>query len=224
MRIEALILDMDGLMLDTEPLYRAAYQRAAAESGFALSDAIHSRLIGRNASDVEQLLLDEFGPGFPIEAFRRACHKLEATFVSDPPPKKPGLNELLALLDSMHVPKAVATSTRRNMAVPLLAATGLLDRFKVIAAGDEVTYRKPAPDLFLLAAQRLRINQTACLVLEDSELGVMAAHRAGMQVYMVPDLQASSPKTQRLADGVFDTLALVARHLEPVLRQQHCCD
>jgi ribosomal-protein-alanine N-acetyltransferase len=77
-----------------------------------------------------------------------------------------------------------------------------------------VTNGKPAPDLFLLAAQRLGIDPATCLVLEDAEPGVIAAHRAGMQVYMVPDLQPSSPTTERLANGIFDSLNVVARHLE----------
>jgi beta-phosphoglucomutase-like phosphatase (HAD superfamily) len=110
--------------------------------------------------------------------------------------------------------KAVATSSQRGIAVPYLAATDLLDRFDVVATGDEVANGKPAPDLFLLAAQRLGIDPGTCLVLEDAEPGVIAAHRARMQVYMVPDPQPSSPTTERLANGIFDSLAVVARHLE----------
>jgi HAD superfamily hydrolase (TIGR01509 family) len=214
MQLRALIFDMDGLMLDTEPLYRAACQQAATEFGYALSDVVHSRLMGRNTADAEQVVLDEFGPEFPMDAFRDRCQTLEAAFEGKSLPKKPGLDELLDLLDARRVPKAVATSTRRKISVPNLAATGLLGRFDAIATGDEVASGKPAPDLFLLAAQRLGIEPASCLVLEDVEPGVVAAHRAGMQVYMVPDLQPSSPTTQRLANGIFDSLQLVARHLE----------
>jgi HAD superfamily hydrolase (TIGR01509 family) len=160
------------------------------------------------------VLLDEFGSGFPMDAFRNRCQTLEAAFEAGPLPKKRGLDELLDLLDSRRIPKAVATSTRREISVPELAATGLFDRFNVIATGDEVTNGKPAPDLFLLAAQRLGIDPAACLVLEDAEPGVIAAHRAGMQVYMVPDLQPSSPTVERLANGIFDSLDVVASHLE----------
>lgn len=152
-------------------------------------------------------------------AFRQRCQNLEAVFEGTAVPKKPGLDELLALLDSRHIPKAVATSTRRKIAVTQLAANGLLDRFDAIATGDEVANGKPAPDLFLLAAQRLGADPAACLVLEDAEPGVIAAHRAGMQVYMVPDLQPVSSTTERLAAGVFRSLVAVAKHLEPALNQ-----
>src|SRR5580704_10702163 len=117
MRIEAVIFDMDGLMLDTEPLYRAACQQAAAEFGYTLSDAVHCRLMGRNPEDAERVVLDEFGPGFPMDAFRDRCQILEAAFEGGPVPKKRGLDELLDFLDSRRVPKAVATSTRRKISV-----------------------------------------------------------------------------------------------------------
>ena len=214
MRIKAVIFDMDGLMLDTEPLYRAACQQAARGLGYALSDAVHSRMIGRNIADAERAVLEEFGPGFPMDGFRDQCQKLEAEFQGRPVPKKHGLDQLLAFLDSRCVPKAVATSTRRKNAVAQLAASGLLDRFNSIATGDEVRNGKPAPDLFLLAAQRLGIDPAACLVLEDAEPGVIAAHSAGMQVYMAPDSHPSSSTTERLADGIFASLEVVARHLE----------
>lgn len=213
MHIKAVIFDMDGLMLDTQPLYRTAWQQAAAEFGYTLSDATHCRLLGRNTADSEQVLMVEFGPGFPMDRFRGRCQALEAAFEGGPVPKKHGLDELLGLLDSRRVPRAVATSTQRKISAPLLARMGLFDRFDAIATGDEVQNGKPAPDLFLLAAERLGVEPAGCLVLEDSEPGVIAAHRAGMQVFNVPDLQVLSATTRQLANGVFDSLAEVARHL-----------
>ena len=224
MRIEAVVFDMDGLMLDTEPLYRAACQQAAKEFGYTLSDAVHSQMIGRSVADSERAVMDALGPGFPMDDFRDRRNVLEAAFQAAPVPKKHGLDELLALLDSRHIPKTVATSTRRKNALSQLAASGILDRFDAIAAGDEVSNGKPAPDLFLLAAQRLNISPDACLVLEDAEPGIIAASRAGMQVYMVPDLHRPSPTTERLARGIFDSLAAVAKHLDLTLQKHPAPD
>ena len=217
MQIKAVIFDMDGLMLDTESLYRAAWQQAAAEFGYTLSDAVHSRIMGRNTAGADQIVREEFGAAFPLDAFRTRRRELEAIFQSKASPKKPGLDELLDFLDSRGIPKAVATSTLRKIAVPQLVAAGLLNRFSAIATGDDVTNGKPAPDLFLLAAGRLSVDPADCLVLEDAEPGVIAAHRAGMRVYIVPDLAPPPEPAKQLANGLFDSLTDVRKRIANTL-------
>jgi HAD superfamily hydrolase (TIGR01509 family) len=215
MLIEAVIFDMDGLMLDTEPVYRAAWQQTSAECGYVLSDVLYLRLIGQCRHDAEEVLLQEFGLQFPLDNFRAACQKREAAaLAANPLRKKHGLDELIEFLDSRHVPKAVATSTDRQIALQMLATSGLLARFDVITTADEVAYGKPSPDIFHLAGQRLGVGNSVCLVLEDAEPGVIAAHRAGMNVYIVPDQTKLPPTVQRLANATFDSLADVTRHLE----------
>ena len=128
-----------------------------------------------------------------------------------------GLDELLALLDSRGLPKAVATSTERRQAAAQLGGLGLLERFNVIATGDEVRNGKPAPDLFLLAAHRLGMKPSQCLVLEDSEAGVIAAHRAGMHVWVVPDLKPPSRAVGELTQDRFDSLVAVEKQMRRLL-------
>jgi HAD superfamily hydrolase (TIGR01509 family) len=217
MPIQAVIFDMDGLMLDTEPVYRMAWRRASAECGYVMSDEIRLRLVGLTVADAEQVLLEEFGEGFSIVAFRSFRHKFEpAAFDAYGIHKKTGLDELLSFLSSRSVPRAVATSALKARAVPLLKATGLMEQFDVVVTADEVVSGKPSPDLFLLAAQRLGVANTSCLVLEDAESGIQAAHNAEMQVYVVPDLKQPSPAILQLTHGSFATLAEVARHLERI--------
>jgi HAD superfamily hydrolase (TIGR01509 family) len=212
--IQAAIFDMDGLMLDTEPAYRVAWQAASAECGYDLPDPLYLTLIGRGRSEGERTLVDAFGPQFPVDAFRAACLRREAEiFATMPVPKKPGLDHLLDLLDSRGIAKAVATSTERRTAVAQLTIAGLLDRFDAVATGDEVVNGKPAPDLFLLAAQRLGVEPPHCIVFEDAEAGTIAAHNAGMTVFIVPDLKQPSPEVKRLAQGVFESLTEAAAYL-----------
>jgi beta-phosphoglucomutase-like phosphatase (HAD superfamily) len=117
MPIRAVIFDMDGLMLDTEPIYKVAWQRAAIECGYPISEELYFDLIGRSRVDGEKVLLNAFGPVFSVDAFRAACRECEAAaFAEELPAKKPGLDDLLALLDSHGMPKAVATSTERAQA------------------------------------------------------------------------------------------------------------
>jgi beta-phosphoglucomutase-like phosphatase (HAD superfamily) len=101
-----------------------------------------------------------------------------------------------------------------------LSGLGLLDRFDTLATGDETANGKPAPDLFLLAAQRLGVHPSACVVLEDSEAGIIAANRAGMQVYVIPDLKQPSLAVERLAQGKFDSLLAVIPCIPRILNSE----
>lgn len=214
LNIHAVIFDMDGLMLDTEPLYRSAWKKAAAQCGFLLSDGTYAHIVGRTAADAEAELANAFGSGFVLADFRVWRDKFEAVEFSGLMPKKPGLDGLLDLLESRRIPKAVATSTKRQRAAKQLEALGLLPRFSCIAAGDEVATGKPAPDIFLLAAQRLGVTPAVCLVLEDAEAGVAAASRAGMQVCLVPDLNTPPLSPVSSATAQFASLGDVARYLQ----------
>ncbi|MEZ4662666.1 MAG: HAD family hydrolase [Caldilineaceae bacterium] len=107
----------------------------------------------------------------------------------------------------------MATSTARPLALKKLTTTGLIDRFATIVGGDEVPNGKPAPDIFLAAAARLAVAPARCLVLEDSEAGVRAAHAAGMQSIMVPDLKAPSAAVKALALTVVQSLTDVSQLL-----------
>ena len=202
-------------MLDTEPSYRAAWQKASEQCGYTLSDTDYLNFIGRSTVEAEKLLVEKFGEEFPLEEFRVVCEQAESEVFSGKPfAKKPGLDEMLAFLESRNIRKAVATSTVRRRAVPRLELAGLSERFEFVTTGDEVSRGKPFPDLFLLAAERFGISPSECLVLEDSEPGVTAAGRAGMQVFMVPDLSAPSETCLRLATATFDSLSAIVRHLQ----------
>ena len=125
------------------------------------------------------------------------------------PPLKHGL---LALLDSIAeagLPAAVASSTTRAEVDRLLASVDLSERFEVTVGGDEVACGNPAPDLFLLASERLGVAPVDCLVLEDSEAGIRAAAAAGMISVMIPDLIEPSPAVRKLANAVVSSLAEV---------------
>jgi beta-phosphoglucomutase-like phosphatase (HAD superfamily) len=117
------------------------------------------------------------------------------------------------------VPKVVATSTRHSRAIPKLERAGLLKRFASVSTGDQVERGKPAPDLFLLAASMINVAPERCVVLEDSEAGVVGAHAAGMHVLMVPDMKQPGEATRAKARGVYESLVearhYLADHLPP---------
>ena len=186
---KGVIFDMDGLMLDTEPIYWKSMQQAAVELGYNIDDQLQNRLVGRSISDWRTTLMHTFGEDYPQYSKRRRqiweqhVQELGVT-------QKSGLVDLLNQLDKGNLRKGIATSSSRPDA--LLCLGELAKRFEVIVTGDEVKQGKPAPDIFLLAAQRLALSPEHCLVLEDSESGAQAALTAGMSVIIVPDLNQPS--------------------------------
>jgi len=199
----AVIFDMDGLLLDSEPLYRVTWQTAAADLGFPIDDVLYERFVGRGNVEAEQILREHFGDVFPLDEFHKRWSRDFDEHVTSIA-RKPGAMELLDLLEQRGIPKALATSSPRVLALRCLG--DLASRFTALAFGDEATHSKPAPDLFLLASERLRITPAECLVLEDSEAGVRAARAAGMDVIMVPDLVPPSEEIASMATRVCKTL------------------
>ncbi|HZQ60767.1 MAG TPA: HAD family phosphatase [Casimicrobiaceae bacterium] len=209
----AVIFDMDGLMLDTEPLAARAWSEAANELGLAFDDSICAHLIGRNFADCRVLIRERHGESYPIDALMRRWHATyDAIVAREGIELKTGLLELLDWLEARRIPKAVATSTRRSRAIAKLVHTSLLERFATLVGGDEVVNGKPEPDIFLEAAARIHAAPEACVVLEDSMPGVRAALAGGMATIMVPDLP--SPPDAPLPDTVMvmPSLHEVRRH------------
>jgi len=213
-RPAAVIFDMDGLMLDTEPLAARAWTDAALHLGVDFDHAVTPRLIGRNFPDCVALIRAHHGERYPVEDLMRAWHgAYDAIVEREGIVLKTGLAELLAWLDGENIPKAVATSTRRSRAQAKLIHTHLLERFSALVGGDEIARGKPAPDIFVEAAARLGIIAAECVVLEDSEPGINAALAAGMMPIMVPDLCPPSPALLTRAPLVLASLVEVHAHL-----------
>jgi HAD superfamily hydrolase (TIGR01509 family) len=210
----AVIFDMDGLLLDSEPLYRVTWQTAAAELGCPIDDELYTRFVGRGNDESERILLERFGDAFPFDEFRvRWRRDWDERLARAPLARKPGAMELLDLLDARAIPKALATSTPRSIALRCLG--DLATRFVVIVCGDEVEHSKPSPDLFLLISHRLGLTPERCLALEDSEAGVRAARAARMEVIIVPDLIEPSAEIAAMALHVCRSLNDVLVILTP---------
>ena len=219
--IRAVLLDMDGLMLDSEPVYRRAWQSAAAGLGYDLSDEFYLALIGRNNRDSEAELVRVFGRDFPLDRFRDDWPlRWQAEVETAGMPVKPGLFGLLELVERHRLPLAVATSSDAEQTVLSLRAAGIDGRFACIVTGDQVSRGKPAPDIFLEAARRLNVAPAGCLVLEDSDAGVIAAATAGMPVLMIPDLKRPSAQAAasaiQVCENLDDASAFLDTYLHPL--------
>jgi len=210
----AVVFDMDGLIFDSEVLYRDAIVAAAAAGGYELSPALYLGTIGLTGPSTRDYLAAHFGAAFDFDALwadaARRFHLLADAQLR----LKAGVTELLDALDAASLPRAIATSSRRASVDHHLARHGLASRFPVIVAQGDYARGKPAPDPYLTAASRLGIAPEACLALEDSHNGVRAAAAAGMMTIMVPDLLGPTEEMRglciRIALDLHEVRGLIA--------------
>ena len=212
--LSAVILDLDGLVLDTERVARRAWRRAAAELGYAIDDSLHARIIGRTLRDSRRILVEALGPRFPyVRARQLQQHYVLQVIDEDGLAQKPGLCDLLRTAKDLSLHVALATSSHRDSVQRKLSAASLDGVFPTMICGDEVTNGKPAPDLFLEAATRLGVAPSGCVVLEDSHAGARAAHAAGMRPILIPDLVPASQEIEALCWAILPSLDAAARFL-----------
>jgi beta-phosphoglucomutase-like phosphatase (HAD superfamily) len=213
-RPAAVIFDMDGLLLDTEPLAARAWSEAAAALGVEFDDALAIAMIGHNIPDCLAMLRARYGASYPVDAlFDRWHATFDAIVARDGVSVKAGAIPLIDWLERSAIPCAIATSTRRERARAKLVDAGLLSRFRDLVGGDEVARGKPQPDIYVEAARRLGVRADACVALEDSVPGVRAALAAQMTAIMVPDLHAPPGDLIALDLLVLPTLHDVLEHL-----------
>lgn len=196
----AAVLDMDGLLLDSEVLYREAFRRARAALGLPPDDALFHSLIGTNGQSGAAILEAALGP-------RRAAFvarwdaEADAAFAA-PVPVKPTVRDTLAALTARDVPLVVATSTRAEVARARLDKAGLSALLPRLVGGDQVRRGKPDPEVFLRAADLLGLSPSRCAAFEDSANGVRAAVAAGMVVTQIPDLVPPTPELRALGHRI----------------------
>lgn len=197
---DAVIFDMDGTLFDSEPIWTKAWEPALKLHGFAevpagLPDANRGTTGTRQFEIIRQFL----GSDVDAEAISRDFQQIAIeSMIQNGVPTKPGVNEILDYLDEQHVPMAIASSSPMNLIESDLAHAGLTGRFKKLVSGNKLPHPKPAPDVFLLAADQLGVAPTRALVVEDSSNGIEAAHAGGFPSVLVPDMIAPSPEVQRL--------------------------
>jgi HAD superfamily hydrolase (TIGR01509 family) len=215
----AVVFDMDGLMLDTERVAHRCWSAAASTIGVAFDTELLSSMIGRNSRDSRQCVLAHYGADYPVDALiQESRTQFDAIAEREGIAVKPGVHALLDWLESVRIPRVVATSTRRERALAHLERCLLMPRFHALVGGDEVAEGKPAPDIFLLAAARVDVAPADCIVLEDSEPGVRGALAAGMIPVMVPDMLAPSPDLLACMPLVLPSLFDVKTHLAALPR------
>ena len=197
--IDGVIFDMDGTMFDTERMWATFWEPALAALGLPYREGLAEAARGTAGVTTRNVVRQFYGPDCDAEAIVDSLHRVaDEVFFSAPVPKKPGLDALLAWLKARHIPMAVASSSREAMIRHNLDVWGLTQNFTAIVSGQHVAHSKPDPEIFLLTAQKLDVEPSRCLVLEDSYNGVRAGAAGGFVTVMVPDLVPADGEMKRL--------------------------
>ena len=195
-RAQAVIFDCDGTLVDSEPLARAAWERSLAPHGYAIDEDDYASLIGLPYLRVHGFFAERI-PGLadPATFWAGYSDKLFALIDSELA-AFPDALETVREVRALGLSVAVASSSPRTRLDRTLARAGLADAFPVTVAGDEVEHGKPAPDMFLEAAERLGVEPCACVAIEDSPPGVAACLAAGMYTVGVARLPEAAAGLQ----------------------------
>ena len=211
--VAGVVFDMDGLLIDTEALWRDVQQAEAQAQGLDLPLAVIHSLIGQRWQVNRRILQDHFGPGFDVDAYVAAVSRRHVIACRMGIALKAGVVELLDLLDAQGLPRAIATSSDRQVVDERLGPGGLVQRFHAIVTNEDCAQGKPHQEPYLNAARALGLDPKDCLALEDSHSGVRSAHAAGMMTVMVPDLLPATDEIGGLCISVAETLHQVREAL-----------
>ena len=185
----AVIFDMDGVLIDTEKHYNAAWCQAATEAGFPFTREHALLLRSCEAKEGEKLMQGIFGPSFDYYAIRERRRELVRERLAQYGlEKKPGVEETLRFLRAKGIKTAVATATALDITKSHLTTIGVCDLFDSIVSAKNVAHGIPEPDVYLYACEQIGERPQDCMAVEDSPNGIMAAYRAELRTVMVPDL------------------------------------
>jgi HAD superfamily hydrolase (TIGR01509 family) len=205
--LSAVIFDLDGVLADSEPWWNQIDAKLLADYGATYRGEYHQNVVGVNYRLAVEFYKKAFDLSAPTEEMMRRRGEIATDFFATRIGLFPQVKEVLEELRQMKLHLAVATSSVGASARPFLDRHQLTEFFEVIITGEEVEHGKPAPDIYLCAANKLGIPAAACLVVEDALPGVAAAKAANMRVAAIPDPRFVDPdEYEKKADYVLGSL------------------
>lgn len=215
--IRGVVFDMDGVLLDSERLYRKYWLQTAKEYGIPEEKMNHicNRIAGGSASHTKEVFAEELGIQFPYAEMReRVLEVMTADIQTHGIEKKEGISELLEFLKQRNIRIGLATSTEEVRAVENLKRAGIYQYFDGCMFGDKVKNSKPAPDIYIAACERIGLEPQQAMGVEDSINGIYACINAGMTAVMVIDLIQPTENIRKQADYIYTSAYQIIEHWE----------
>lgn len=200
------IFDMDGLLFDTERMYRDSWKQSAQQFGLVHNPDFPRTVCGSSGAHMREIIL-QYYPQVDAKAFADDCILRVERELETHVPEKTGVRDILQYFKQHGVRVAVASSSKRATVLHNLKQADILSYFDAVVSGDQVTHGKPAPDIFLLAAQRIGCEPENCYVFEDGTNGIRAGAAAGCTTIMIPDLTPPNAQLEQLCAGIYPSLS-----------------
>lgn len=205
--IEAVVFDLDGVLIDSEPVWEEVRRRLVAERGGRWLPEAQRRLMGMSTPEWARYLSDDLGVGLPPEQVADLVVDRMGRRYREHLPLLPGAVEAVGRI-AARWPLGLASSSARPLIDAVLDAAGLAGSFQATVSTEEVARGKPAPDVYLEVARCLKVAPTACVAVEDSSNGLRSAAAAGLRVVAVPHPRYPlDPDALQQADLVVGSLA-----------------
>jgi HAD superfamily hydrolase (TIGR01509 family) len=215
---QAVIFNLDGLLMDTERITCDAWKRAGGGLGYPMSEPVVQTLVRLSPKSADKFLKKIFGPDFPFVTVYQRMNVLRDAYIENwDVAVKRGVRSVLAALRTMRVPKAVASWNELHPTRQLLQKTELEAHFEVVVTNDDLAEEDDSQNLYEVAADRLGIQSDRCIVVDKSEVGARSAHAAGMTVIMITSGGSHSSEAASYAYYMEKTLAGAAQGLLPLL-------
>ncbi len=199
------IFDMDGTLFDTEKFYTRGWIETADDFGVKRKPALAAAMCGRSLKEMPDIV-QGFYPGIDAEEYARRVVRFAEKRMEEDFEMLPGVAEILKFFRANKIPMAIASSSGVNVIERNVKRIGIEKYFDALVGGNTVANGKPAPDIFLKAAEEIKVAPENCYVFEDSPNGIRGARAAKCVAIMIPDQIQPTSEIRDLADGIFDDM------------------
>ena len=213
--IKAVIFDLDGLLIDSEIVSYKIYKEILNQFGHSFSiEEYAQNFSGKTEVKNVTNLIDTYNLPWTVEVGLDNVLKVEDKFINEGIDLKTGVKKLLTYLKDKNLKIAIASSSTRDRALTILRQHNIVEYFDEFVFGNEIEKGKPNPDIFLKACHKISVNPEECLVLEDSESGILAAYDGKIDVLCIPDMKYPEADFASKATKIISSLKDVIEYLK----------
>lgn len=207
MQIDTVLFDLDGVILDSERIYKKCWEESAKELGFNLSEKTILDLRSCDSTLARVLVDEDTGVGGAYDLIRSRRKTLMSDYLKDNSFNvKDGVVDLLNKLSEMSIKKIIVTAAPPEEKIPILESVGVYPLIDSIVSVKDVKRNKPYPDIYEFACRSIGVKSDRCLAIEDAPNGVKSAYIAGLKVIMVPDLSEPDEQLRQMCYAVVNRI------------------